>query len=138
MVEPFYAKRCDFAMEFWSDGQGGVTYSGLSLFETNHNGAYSHNVYATEEEKMAQLTSVLVDAAAKSAPHADSCRKESASVFADVLTLLRKALEEELSALVGTAYRGPLGIDMMVLDDGRIHPCVEINLRMTMGYAALG
>ena len=37
-------------------------------------------------------------------------------------------------------YRGPFGIDMMVVrgDDGfLLHPCVEINLRRTMGHVAL-
>ena len=30
-------------------------------------------------------------------------------------------------------YEGPLGIDMLVTSQGIIHPCVEINLRNTMG-----
>lgn len=37
-------------------------------------------------------------------------------------------------------YRGPFGIDMMVVSaEGgyRLHPCVEINLRRTMGHVAL-
>jgi len=37
-------------------------------------------------------------------------------------------------------YRGPFGLDMMVVKgDGGflLHPCVEINLRRTMGHVAL-
>lgn len=34
-------------------------------------------------------------------------------------------------------YSGPFGIDMMVLNGGKIHPCVELNLRGTMGHVAL-
>ena len=39
-------------------------------------------------------------------------------------------------------YRGPFGIDMMVVRSEEcesvwLHPCVEINLRRTMGHVAL-
>ena len=35
----------------------------------------------------------------------------------------------------GYAYKGPVGIDMMLCQEG-ICPCVEINWRMTMGRVA--
>ena len=34
------------------------------------------------------------------------------------------------------SYVGPFGIDMMATKEG-LHPCVEINLRRTMGHVAL-
>ena len=45
-------------------------------------------------------------------------------------------------------YRGPFGVDMMVVKENsqlsnhqdcqlKLHPCVEINLRRTMGHVAL-
>ena len=34
-------------------------------------------------------------------------------------------------------YDGPLGIDMLVTSERNIHPCVEINLRDTMGRVAI-
>ena len=34
-------------------------------------------------------------------------------------------------------YEGIVGIDMMVVRGGLIHPCVEINLRMNMGVVAM-
>ena len=37
-------------MEFVSDGNGSVSYIGLSLFQTS-NGAYTGNILASEEEK---------------------------------------------------------------------------------------
>ena len=37
--------------------------------------------------------------------------------------------------LKGYAYKGPVGIDMMLCQEG-ICPCVEINWRMTMGRVA--
>lgn len=127
VVEPLYPKHTDFAMEFWSNGEGSVAYRGLSLFETHLNGAYSHNVYASEADKMQSLVQTIM----QTNLHVDEVTAQGR------LAQVRSALEDELSALVGTAYRGPLGVDMMVLQDGRIHPCVEINLRMTMGFAAL-
>ena len=33
-------------------------------------------------------------------------------------------------------YVGPVGIDMLADKDGRVNPCVEINLRHTMGMTA--
>lgn len=116
VVEPLYDKQHDLAMEFWSDGQGGVRYRGLSLFDTHPNGAYAGNRLWTEEEKAKWLLQ---------------------RIDPDLFHALQNALEERLGALIGTAYRGPMGVDMMCLGEGILHPCVEINLRMTMGYAAI-
>ena len=46
-----------------------------------------------------------------------------------------------LTPLLGS-YRGPFGVDMMVVprpdaNGFLLHPCVEINLRRTMGHVAL-
>ena len=34
-------------------------------------------------------------------------------------------------------YEGPVGVDMLVTSDGNLHPCIEINWRMTMGMVAV-
>ena len=37
-------------------------------------------------------------------------------------------------------YEGPLGVDMMLVNTEnatKLHPCVEVNLRRTMGHVAL-
>lgn len=116
VVEPLYDKLHDFAMEFWSDGGGSVTYRGLSLFATHPNGAYAGNRLWPEQQKRQWLQQYVAD---------------------DLFDLIRSQLEKHLAQLITTTYRGPLGVDMMVLADGTVHPCVEINLRMTMGYASL-
>ena len=55
---------------------------------------------------------------------------ESAPRFGmDVINTQRSALQ----SVIGDKYNGPLGIDMMVCQEGDIHPSVEINLRHTMG-----
>lgn len=46
-----------------------------------------------------------------------------------------------MSVSLGTEYAGYLGVDMMIcrfalLPEFRIHPCVEINLRMNMGLVS--
>ena len=115
-VEPFYTKVRDLALEFWAvDGQ--VRYQGLSLFSTTAGGVYSGNVVASEAEKEAML-----------APH----------LSLHLLSEVRQRLCVLLShADLPAWYMGPVGVDMMILQDGYLHPLVEINLRATMGWAAL-
>lgn len=59
----------------------------------------------------------------------------------EILRNVRQSLERELSLLYGTDYTGYLGVDMMICRFStapayRLHPCVEINLRMNMGLVA--
>lgn len=117
IVEPFYDKVMDFAMEFTLDGGKEATFVGLSVFHTNK-GAYLGNVLAGEDEKWDMLL--------------------RATGSDDVHSLV-KALEKLLVEMCGT-YHGPIGVDMMVVEQegGRwVHPCVEVNVRRTMGMAAV-
>ncbi len=119
-VEPYYNKVKDFAMEFESDGKGTIIYKGLSLFHTM-NGAYTGNLLATENFKENFLEQYI----------SKHLLKES-----------QECICQQLSPIIGTTYQGPFGIDMMVVaTDGGcgflLHPCVEINLRRTMGHVAL-
>ena len=120
MVEPYYNKVKDFAMEFFMHENGEVEYTGLSLFETvNH--TYTGNLLTSEEKKRVIINKwiplSLIDAV-----------KERICACFPVLSEHR--------------YTGPFGIDMMVVSrqDQQgflLHPCVEINLRRTMGHVAL-
>ncbi len=119
VVEPRYPGMMDFAMEFHSDGEGGIEYRGLSVFATD-NGHYRGNVVAHEETKLSMV-----------ARH----------IPMELLLETRERIVGYLSALLRGRYLGPLGIDMMVVGTpgGRgflLHPCVEMNLRMTMGHVA--
>lgn len=127
-VEPLYDKVQDLAMEFWTDG-GRVRYEGLSLFQTTAGGVYAGNLVATEQEKEARLAALLP------------------------LTLLHEVREHIVNLLnesgLPTWYTGPLGVDMMIVkpcylspvnrqaSSVILHPLVELNLRMTMGWVAL-
>jgi hypothetical protein len=120
MVEPYYNKVKDFGMEFVSDGCGTVSYVGLSLFQTS-NGAYTGNILASEEEKMSIL---------------------SRYISTDLIEEIQQKICVGMGALLKGKYAGAFGIDMMVVrrDDGDgfwLHPCVEINLRRTMGHVAI-
>ena len=120
MVEPYYNKVMDFGMEFESDGLGHVSYLGLSLFHTV-NGAYTGNIIATEEEKVLYLNHYI---------------------SGDFVDILKNKICTNLGNAFCGKYQGPFGVDMMIVakDDNSgflIHPCVEINLRRTMGHVAL-
>lgn len=53
------------------------------------------------------------------------------------LNSIREMHIDFLSRRIAPHYSGPVGIDMMKTRDGKVNPCVEINLRRTMGHAAL-
>lgn len=111
VVEPFYdSKSHDMAIEYEiSDGH--TRYLGISAFATN-GGTYTGNILDTEERKLRHLGIEM--------PH-------------DIISMHLGFLNREVAPF----YSGPVGIDMMVMADGSIHPCVEINLRRTMGWVAL-
>ncbi|WP_289192833.1 hypothetical protein [Bacteroides acidifaciens] len=122
IAEPIYNKVEDFAMEFYSDGAGELTFVGYSLFHTGKSGMYEGNC-------------LLSNGAIR--------KKLSQYVPLEALMDLENCLKYRLSALVGTVYKGYLGVDMMICRFPenekpvfRIHPCVEINLRMNMGVIA--
>lgn len=120
VVEPVYQRVVDFAMEFLADGRGGVTFVGYSLFQTDGNGAYKGNSLKSDECIVEELNRLLPVGAL-----------EKARVF----------LLTQLPRLLRSGYKGFLGVDMMVcrFDEEpafRLHPCVEINLRMNMGVVA--
>lgn len=116
-VEPLYDRVADFAMEFFADGDGGsVRYEGLSLFETHDGGGYAGNVVAPQAELAARLAS-QVDYPLPLAP-------------------LAERLCSVLRAVLFGVYTGPLGVDMMLTPQG-VHPCIEVNVRNTMGRVAI-
>lgn len=117
-VEPYYNKVKDFGMEF-EVKDGKVLYRGLSLFQTVK-GAYTGNILATEEEKEDMLATFVT-------------REELAKIRQHVIDVMEPALH--------SIYLGPFGIDMMICSDANqqtfVNPCVELNLRRTMGHVAL-
>lgn len=119
MLEPAYDKVADFAMLFHADGTGGVRFHGYSRFFNTRDTSYAGNLIAPDHEIFTEI---------------------SAMVPAPLLHDVRNNLERVLGDMTGTVYRGLMGVDMMVARDssGRhmLVPCVELNLRMTMGHVA--
>ena len=120
VIESFCHKVKDFGMEFESDGKGQVRYLGLSLFHTQ-NGAYIGNILASEEEKQEMINRYIPE---------------------ELLTSVKEKICAYLGPLYRDQYAGPFGVDMMVVKGEGNHrfllnPCVEINLRRTMGHVAL-
>lgn len=118
MIEPLYDKVCDFAMEFMADERKGTQYLGLNVFETR-NGAYIDNVIESKESKLQVLTE---------------------HVPGSLIEKVRDNIVCMTSDLFHGKYSGPFGVDMMIIKDHtemKLHPCVELNLRRTMGHIAL-
>lgn len=120
MVEPLLPRVQDFAMLFNYDA-GEVEFAGLSLFYNSTATNYGGNLVASDEEILRRL-SLLVQ------------RQE--------LLRTRDAVADCLPEILEDSYSGPLGVDMMVYcvdgNDVGIAPCVEVNLRTTMGFVARG
>ena len=60
----------------------------------------------------------------------------------DLLEDIKEKIQVVLGQWLKCKYKGPLGVDMMIVKDylaGEyfLHPCVEVNLRRTMGHVAL-
>ena len=124
VVEPLYRKVKDFAMEFYSAGDGApLAFVGYSRFVTDANGSYEGNLLMADEEIEREL---------------------STYVSREDLHSVRAMLQELIGERIGTDYRGYIGVDMMICHVKRenqkkdmcLHPCVEINLRMNMGVVA--
>lgn len=114
LAEPRMDKILDFAL-LYNIKDGHCLYSGISVFETVQFGSYSANLLAPQDE--------LWELADK------ACGGGKLRSIANVMP---KVLEK----IIGKAYDGPIGIDMMAVKDEayNIAPVVELNLRMTMGH----
>ena len=115
-----YNKVKDFAMEFYADSNGTVSFAGYSAFYTDKWGAYKGNLLASNQKIIEMLTGYI---------------------SLSTLSALQDKLVSLLTSHIGKHYQGYLGVDMMVCNFPeqpfyRIHPCVEINLRMNMGVVA--
>lgn len=113
--EPVYDKRMDFSMQFHCGAE--VRFLGYSLFRTNPAGAYTGSILTGDDEVKRRLNEFL---------------------HPELPERARTELERLLAGELSGKYEGHLSVDMMVCrfpdyPHYRLHPCVEINLRMTMG-----
>lgn len=112
LVDKFHENKVlDFAMEFFIHPDHTAEFLGYSVFHAAANGTYGYNLVASQDELLQHID---IDA-----------------------TLLQQLINYHKVHLSRIAYHGAVGIDMLKCQDGHIHPCVEINLRMNMGILAL-
>ncbi len=116
VAEPIWDRVRDFAMEFWLDN-GTARFAGYSLFRTTASGAYMGNELLTDARTEEVLGSYVP------------------------ISLLHQLRERLLQLLPNRfpRYRGYVGVDMMVCATPggyKVHPCVEINMRMNMGIVS--
>jgi hypothetical protein len=118
-IEPVLDAVHNFAMEFFIDEQGKVRYEGLSVFETSPKGAYRGNRLRTQDA----LERVI-----------------SLSVGNALFQQVKEAAAEAIGEIYA-GYAGYIGIDMLVYKTvegvNALHPCIEVNMRYTMGMAAI-
>lgn len=122
IIEPIYSKVKDFAMEFRYSDVEGVVFVGYSSFKTSSNGSYIGNELISDELFEHKINSLFRE-----------CN--------NILERVRGLLLPQLQQIVSRGYKGYFGVDMMVCKFNsepyyRLHPCVEINLRMNMGLVA--
>ncbi|MDL2256488.1 hypothetical protein LJC38_07905, partial [Parabacteroides sp. OttesenSCG-928-K15] len=119
-IEKRLRKEKDFALEFELDIAGNIRYHGISLFETAGWKTYCGNLLAGQQEMEEEIINLVGEAP-----------------FREIKRLVGEVVQE----VFGGIYSGYLGVDMMVYSDDegafRIHPCVEINMRYTMGMVAI-
>lgn len=114
MVESFFEKEIDFAVEFeYIDEKW--QFAGYSLFTTDEHGAYKQNILASDEYLRKEI-----------------CKYADATQLDSVIKFYCDYFQERNEELKGNNV---IGVDMMA-GNGKIHPCVEINVRHTMGIVA--
>ncbi len=119
MGEIAYSRNLDFATE-WECRDSNAMFLGVSTFITSERGKYKSNIVANQENIVAYILQ-----------HIDVYGK--GNNLSAIIERQRLLLEN----YVAPYYEGSLGIDMLVTSDRNINPCVEINLRNTMGRVAI-
>lgn len=124
VVDTYYNNKVlDGALEFYADENGAVRFLGYSVFMTDAAGHYLNHFV----ESQYSLHQRIIEALS----------------FSKAENLLHDLVNYHLSVLplrLGKSYCGPLGIDILICEEEgvrKLHPCIEINLRMNMGIVAL-
>lgn len=114
IVEQAYQRILDFATE-WIMEKGAARFLGFSVFNVSRRGKYHSNLELPQKDLLEIIKKATID---------------NIRVIVDCQ---KSALELN----IGSRYDGPVGIDMLVTKNGHINPCVEMNIRKTMGMINL-
>lgn len=119
-IEPFLQVRQNWAIEYYRNSAGQVHFFALSHFDTLPSGrAYAGNRLASPAKLWQRLSSQL-------APQ-------------QLERLIARHTSWLTDELHDSQYIGYIGIDLFLYEEAGklcLHPCVEINLRTTMGVLA--
>jgi hypothetical protein len=118
-IEPVLDKVMDFSMHFEIDTKHAARFAGYSIFQTSEKGAYKNSCIA-EQEILEKQIYTFIDR--------------------ELLGSVKTRLLDILPATYAPYYRGNIGVDMLVYRMNhayRLHPCVEINMRKSMGYLTI-
>lgn len=121
-LEPGLQKVQDYALLYYMDDKG-ISTIGYSKFLTapNRETTYAGNILAPQAEIAEELSLVLGSR--------------------DALEQLHRLQSAFLWQELGGQYQGYIGVDTMSYRDNdgalQLHPCIEINVRCTMGVLAL-
>lgn len=105
----------DFAMEFKVESND-VNFVGYSIFNNDNHCSFDNAIVASTEVLETIIVNYLDDKS--------------------ILHEIRRNLISILKEIIGDKYEGYLGIDMMLYEESgkiKINPCIELNLRTTMG-----
>lgn len=124
LCEQALDKTMDLGVEFYCEN-GKATVRGYSVFETDSHSQYNHGIVAEEKELKRRITVLYPD-------------------FDEVVDALTQVVDE----MIAPHYEGWFGVDMLLFNAQSpnsesqslqsktpigINPCVELNLRPTMG-----
>ncbi|MEG0700735.1 MAG: hypothetical protein RR442_04280 [Muribaculaceae bacterium] len=115
LCEEALDKVLDFAMEFYCKN-GIATFSGYSIFNNDNHCSFDNGLVMPTMMLHNNLIAIY----------------GNENIILDV----RNTLEKILTTIIAPHYTGYLGIDMLFYRDAKkikLNPCVELNLRMTMG-----
>lgn len=120
IAEPYLKKEFDFSFQF-EIKQGKVQFLGISNFSTNKKGQYEGNFLnglpSTFEKRIPEFTETAIK---------------------EILQPLSETIQ---NSKLTDFYDGVFGVDTLIYSDHnnklKINPCLEINLRHTMGLLSL-
>lgn len=110
VIEPLYNPTAEFSALYYSNPDSSVSLRGFSAFHSSPSGAYLGNMVAPQH-KIEKI-----------------CGDDAIAEAHRLIPILE-------NLIVGN-YTGWFGIDMLRHDAG-LNPCMELNLRITMGVVAL-
>lgn len=112
-------KGVDCVLNFaslWETESGKTHWKGWSVSLSDGRGKYNGNLYGAQKELLSYIG-----------------RYASTERIDTIAGRQKLFIEKEIAPY----YSGKLGIDMMADRSGEIYPCVEVNLRRTMGHVAM-